>query len=341
MKQVFATANGKIILKEMPPATLRGIGAIVENVYSAISVGTEGMVLQRMGENPAAAGKELPLGYSSVGRVTKISEELADVRVGDHATCAGGGVANHAQECYLPQNLLTYCPPGIDPREAAFTTLGAIALQGLRRGRIECGDTVAVIGLGMVGQLAFQMAKAAGARVIALDMQETRLKLAERLGADLVVNARDKNAKETISEFTGKRGVDLAVVTAGSPTSAAPLVQALEIVRHRGRICVVGAVKCDFSRDLWFSKDAELTISQAYGPGRYDPQYEEEGRDYPYAYVRWTEGRNLEEVVRLLGTGQLKIAPLISHEFAFENAQEAYELIRTNPLDCLGVLLKY
>lgn len=298
-------------------------------------------MLRTRREKPVAAPGDIALGYSNAGIVVEATTQLDGLRPGDPVACQGGEYASHAEQCYVSRNLIARCRATVDLREAAFSTLGAIAMQGLRRGRIEVGETVAIIGLGMIGQLAVQIARAAGTRVIATDISEPRLKLASQLGADVVINAQAQNAVEVAQEYTGKRGVDLAVVTAGSPNSSAPLVQALQLVRHRGRVVVVGGVKCEFPRDIWYYKDAELLIATSYGPGRYDAQYEEHGHDYPIGYVRWTEGRNLQEFVRLLGDGLVKVNPLITHEFAFSRAAEAYELVIAKPNECLGVVLKY
>jgi len=188
MKQLYGTADGRVVIKEMPSPTLHGEGAIVQPKFSAISIGTEGTMLRerrdgvadshttkgfdttsRGREKPDPVAKDLALGYSNVGVILETSPELDGFRPGDTVTCAGGGFASHAQQCYVPRNLLAHCPAHVDLREAAFTTLGACAMQGLRRGRVELGETVAVIGLGMLGQLSVQMAKAAGARVVAVD----------------------------------------------------------------------------------------------------------------------------------------------------------------------------
>jgi threonine dehydrogenase-like Zn-dependent dehydrogenase len=338
LKQLFGTPDGRVTIKEMPAPTLRGEGAIVQPKFSAISIGTEGTMLRErragVGESHAVKGaaeaNDLVLGYSNVGVVLETSAGLNGFRPGDTVTCAGIGFASHAQLCYVPKNLLAHCPSNVDLREAAFTTLGACAMQGLRRGRVELGETVAVIGLGMLGQLVVQIARVAGARVIAVDPNEKRCELAKQFGAELLSQIT-----------TSSHGVDVAIITAGTPSSSAPLVQGLEMVRDRGRVVVVGNVKCEFPRDTWYYKDCELLISRSYGPGRYDPQYEDRGHDYPLGYVRWTEGRNLQEFVQLLGAGQVKVAPLITHEFPFDRAPEAYELLLARPRECLGVLLKY
>lgn len=341
MKQLFVSAEGQVRLKEVPSPSLRGSGALVKTQFSAISVGTEGTIIAQMRAKPDPNGAELGLGYSNSGVIEETSEHLDGFRPGDRVACAGGGWASHAERCYVPVNLLVACPSKIDPREAAFVTLGAVAMQGVRRGKTEVGETVAIIGLGMIGQLAVQIAKAAGTRVVAIDLNDARLKLASQMGADVALNAGSEKAVDAVNQFTDKRGVDVAVITAGAPNSSAPLVQAIEMVRHRGRVVVVGNVKCEFPRARWYYKDAELYIATSFGPGRYDPQYEEKGHDYPIGYVRWTEGRNLQEFIRLLGDGLVKIAPLITHEFPFDRATEAYELVLSKPGECLGVLLKY
>ena len=339
MKQLFGTAEGTVVIKEMPAPELRGTGAILQPKYSAISTGTESTMLRLWRAGHEAETKDLRLGYSTVGVVLESSPGLEGIRPGDLAAGAGIGFASHAQLCYVPKNLLSPCPAGVDLRQAAFTTLGACAMQGVRRGRVELGETVAIIGLGMLGQLAVQIAKAAGARVIAIDPLEARLKLAAQGGADVTLTVAA--ASQGVREATDGRGVDAAILTAGSPTSSAPLVQGLELTRDRGRVVVVGNMKCEFPRELWYYKDIELLISRSYGPGRYDSEYEEGGHDYPPGFVRWTEGRNLREFIRLLGAGRVNVTPLITHEVPFERAPEMYELLLAKPGECLGVLLKY
>lgn len=341
MKQLFLTTDGRIVLNDVPRPTLRSPGAITQTKFSAISAGTEGTIMRARRRNPDPKSSDLGLGYSNAGVILETGKGLDGFRPGDSVACEGGDYATHAQECFISKNLIARCPAHVDLREAAFSTLGAIALQGLRRANVELGETVAILGLGMIGQLAVQIAKAAGARVVAADINEARLKLASRLGADVAVQAQARNAVEVVREFTAKHGVDAAIITASTPGSSAPLVQGMEMARHRGRVVIVGNVLCEFPRDLWFYKDLDLRIATAYGPGRYDPQYEEHGHDYPIGYVRWTEGRNLQEFVRLLGDGLVKVAPLITHEFPFERAADAYETIMEKPDDCLGVVLRY
>lgn len=341
MKHVHLSIDGTLTLEEAPFPTLKGSGAITETKFSAISVGTEGTVLRNRRQTPEVNGVPFILGYSNAGVVLETSADYSAARPGDAVACAGGGWASHAERCYVPRNLLTRCPATVDLREACFSTLGAIAMQGVRRGRVEVGETVAVIGLGMIGQLAVQIAKAAGTRVIGIDLDEKRLKIASQNGADVTVNAQAGNAVDVVAEFTQKHGADVVLITAGSPNSGEPMVQALKMVRHRGRVVVVGALKCDFPRDIWYYKDAELLIATSYGPGRYDPQYEDHGHDYPIGHVRWTEGRNLQEFVRLLGDGLVKVAPLITHEFPFAKALEAYDTVLEKPGECLGVVLRY
>lgn len=341
MKQIFATGQGQVEMRDVETPSLKGAGAIIETRFSAISVGTEGLVLRNRRQSPDPAAQAFPLGYSNAGVVVETSADFSAVRPGDAVACAGGGWACHSQRCYVPRNLIARCSATVDPREAAFSTLGAIAMQGVRRGRVELGEAVAVLGLGMIGQLAVQIAKAAGTRVIGIDLDEKRIKIAAQLGADVTVNAQAGNAVDVVTEYTQKHGVDVVLITAGSPNSGETMVQALKMIRHRGRVVVVGALKCEFPRDIWYYKDAELLIATSYGPGRYDPQYEDHGHDYPIGYVRWTEGRNLQEFVRLLGDGLVKVAPLITHEYPFAKAIEAYDTVVQRPGECLGVVLRY
>jgi predicted dehydrogenase/NADPH:quinone reductase-like Zn-dependent oxidoreductase len=244
----------------------------------------------------------------------------------------------HAEYNVVPRNLLTRLPDGVDFESAAFTTLGAIALHGFRLAQPQIGETVAIIGMGLLGLLAGQIAAAAGCRVLGIDVNPERIALASLLDLQAVLR---EQAVETAQAFTTSRGFDNVLICADT-SSNDPVELAAVIARDRAKVVATGAVGLTFSRKLYYEKELSFINSRSYGPGRYDGSYEENGRDYPLGYVRWTEGRNFEAVVDLLASGKLKIAPMISHHFPIEQAAEAYEIItgkRKEPF--LGVLLTY
>lgn len=266
------------------------------------------------------------LGYSSAGVVIEVGAEVDDFQPGDVVACTGQGFASHAQVVAVPRRLVARVPEGVEPDEAAFGTLGAIALQGVRLGRVELGANVAVIGLGLVGQITVQLLAAAGCRILATDLVEERVKLAARHGAERAVTTGEVANANAERDFTRHRGFDCVFVTADS-SSSGPLELAARLARDKGRVVLVGLVKTEFPREEFYRKELELVVSRSTGPGRYDPEFEEEGLDYPYAYVRWTETRNLEAFLDLLAAGKIAVSHLISHRFPFEQAPEAYRLL--------------
>ncbi len=280
----------------------------------------------------------MPLGYSSAGVIEALGEGVEGWQVGERVACAGGGYAVHAEYAAVPVNLLARLPDEVDFEQAAFTTLGAIALHGFRLAETQIGETVAVIGLGLLGLLAAQIARAAGCRVLGIDLAPERVALARDLGLEAVARPE---AEAALAGFSRGRGADAVLICADTPSND-PVTLAGALARDRGRVVAVGAVGLEIPRKVYYEKELSFINSRSYGPGRYDPQYEEAGQDYPLGYVRWTEGRNLEAVVDLLASGGLKVRPLISHRFPIERAPEAYELIlgkRKEPF--LGVVLEY
>ena len=279
----------------------------------------------------------LPLGYSSAGWVEAVGAGVTSLRAGERVVCAGGG-AVHAEYAVVPENLTARLPAGVDFEAGAFATLGAIALHGFRLAKPQIGDRIAVIGLGLLGQLAMQIARAGGCVPYGIDLDSARVDLAVRLGGRA---AHRGEALETGAALSAGVGFDAVLVCAHTEDND-PLDLAGQLARDRGRVVVIGAVGMQVPRKLYYDKELQLTVSRSYGPGRYDPRYEESGVDYPIGYVRWTERRNIEAFVDLLGQGKVQVAPLISHRFPVEQAEQAYELILGGSEQAsLGVLLTY
>jgi predicted dehydrogenase/threonine dehydrogenase-like Zn-dependent dehydrogenase len=280
----------------------------------------------------------MPLGYSSAGTIVEIGQGLQGFKVGDRVACAGGGYAVHAEYAVVPQNLLAYVPDNVAFESAAFATLGAIAMHGFRLAGPQIGERVAIIGLGLLGLLSVEITKAAGCQVFGVDLAAERVALARKMGVEAVVR---EQAEEAAAAFSRGMGVDCVLICADS-ASDDPITLAGTIARDRANVVAVGAVGLNIPRREYFEKELNFINSRSYGPGRYDPSYEEGGQDYPLGYVRWTEGRNLASIVELMGAGRMDISPLISHRFPIEQAGEAYELITGKRQEAfLGVLLTY
>ncbi len=369
MRQLIQSyRSGEMEVAEVPPPSARPGGAVVRTVRSLVSAGTEKMVvdlarksllgkararpdlvrrvidtarkqgvLQTLRKVQTKLDTPIPLGYSSAGVVVELGEGVGEYRVGDRVACGGAGYANHADYNYVPRNLLARVPDGVSMEAASFATVGAIALQGVRQADPTLGERVAVLGLGLIGQLTAQLLKANGCRVLGFDPNPDRARLAETLGADRAVSGDLETAAE---QFCQGRGFDAVIVAASSP-DAGPLAQAGEIARARARVVVVGLVKMELPRSLYYRKELDLRMSMSYGPGRYDPDFEERGFDYPIAHVRWTEQRNLEAFLELAAAGRLRLDPLVTHRFAIQDALDAYGLISAGREPFLGVVLTY
>ncbi len=366
MKQVVLRSGAPFVADVPAPSPQSG-RVLVANSASVISSGTERASVQSGGgslpmraiRNPdlvvktlqharehgvketaelirGAVSDDAALGYSSAGIVLDTGG-IADFRVGQAVACAGAGKANHAEVVSVPGNLVAAVPDGVLVRDAAFTTLGAIAMQGVRRAEPTLGERVVVIGLGLLGLLTIQILRAAGCQVVGIEPVAARRELALSLGAETVLDPAD--AAAFVKDWSGGLGVDVAIVTA-STSSDAVLNGAIEMVRRKGRVVPVGDVGMAIERAPLYAREADVLISTSYGPGRYDPSYEEGGVDYPISYVRWTENRNMEEFLRLLATGQVQVAPLIGLELPAERAPEAYQAIKSETPP-LAVVLTY
>ena len=286
----------------------------------------------------------IPLGYSLVGTVIGVGHDVTDIAVGDRVAGAGLGHANHAEVVAIPRNLTAKTPDNVSDEQAAYATLGAIALHGLRQSDQQLGATVLVVGLGLVGQITVQLAVAAGLRVIGIDLDAEKVAIARDNGASAAFLSDDPTIEPTCLGMTGGHGVDAAILTAGSRESGAIFEDVAKLSRDRGRVVVVGDVKMDISRRSYFEKELKIVQSRSYGPGRYDPDYEIKGRDYPIGYVRWTEGRNLESFLQLIADRRIDPAKLTTHRFVIEKATEAYDLVtgKTKASGAaIGILLDY
>lgn len=370
MKQIVFSRRSAARLADVPVPALKRGSILVRTQFSAVSIGTERAagvggtnVLRKVLERPAqikqvldmvasqgvvAAAQRvtaaldawMPSGYSSSGIVVAIAEDVTEFRVGDRVACSGGGYAVHAEYCVVPRRLAVRIPDGVAIDGAAFATIGAVAMHGFRVGEVSLGETVAVIGLGIVGQLLCQIAAAAGARVIALDLDPQRAGLAASLSGGTQVNIAAGAEVAATLALTAERGVD-AVFLCAATSSDEPARLGMSIARDRGRVVVVGDVGLGIDRQLMYDKELDLRISRSYGPGRYDREYEERGHDYPYGYVRWTQQRNVESFLELLARGALKIEPLITHRTTLERAEQTLALLSNGDVRPLGVLLSY
>lgn len=294
----------------------------------------------------ARLGRPLQPGYSCAGTVVEVGAGVTDLRPGDRVACAGAGHAVHAELVCVPRNLVARVPDGLDLEAAAFTTVGAIALHAVRLADVELGERVAVIGLGVIGLIAAQLARAAGCLVLGIDVNPGRVALGRELGLErAVVHGRDDGESDDVGSvadaLTAGRGLDAVLVTAAT-SSSEPIRLAGELCRDRGRVVVVGAVGMEVPRGLFYAKELDLRVARSYGPGRYDPGYEEGGHDYPLGYVRWTENRNMEAFLALLSQGEVKVAPLATHRFPIQEGARAYALIGGESREpYLAILLTY
>jgi predicted dehydrogenase/threonine dehydrogenase-like Zn-dependent dehydrogenase len=281
-----------------------------------------------------------PMGYSNAGTVVAKGNLAEGFNVGDRVACAGAGIAAHAEYAAIPVNLAVKLPDNVPFNAAAFTTIGSIALQGIRRADLTFGETVVITGLGLLGLIAVQIAKAWGLVVIGLDLNPQRLELAKTMGADFCLMANDPDTEKTIKELTNGNGADAVIIYAAAKSSG-PANQALRICRRKARVVVVGSIGMDLQRDAMYLKELDFVMSTSYGPGRYDKSYELKGIDYPIGYVRWTENRNMMEFVRLLSTGQINVEPLISNTYTIDQAEEAYKSLVENPGQNISSLFLY
>ena len=361
-----------MVIQELPVPQLSSGMIMVKNHYSLISAGTEGSTVKAARKNLIGKAKERPqqvqqvltklkqqgivqtyravmkkldayspLGYSSAGEVIAVADDVEGFKVGDKVACAGAGYANHAEIVCVPVNLCVKLSPDADLSAACYNTLGSIALQGVRQADMRLGETCAVIGLGLIGQLACLELRASGVNVIGIDISAEMVKVAGEHCCDLAFSRNTPGLEEKILDFTNNLGVD-SVVIAAATSSLDPINFAGAICRKKGRIVVLGAVPTGFDREPYFyKKELDIRMSCSYGPGRYDLNYEEKGIDYPVAYVRWTEKRNMEAFQNLIHSHKIDPSYLTSHVFKFEEAPKAYDIVVNHSEPFMGILLEY
>lgn len=372
MKQVVQNyKSGELAVLDVPEPGCKAGGVLVRSAYSLISTGTEMMkvseagmsmlgkarsrpdqvakVMQSVATNgvPATYRKVMgkldsytPLGYSLCGVVEQVGAGIDDVKVGDLVACAGNEHALHAELNWVPKNLYTPVPDGLAPRHAAFGTVGSIAMQGVRQGEPQLGEVALVIGLGLIGQLVVQLLTAAGVRVVGADPDPARCELAERLGAAACGDPGSTAVESAVAELTDGHGVDQVYLAAGGGSNQ-PVELAARLCRDRGRVVDIGKCRLDLPWNAYYEKELDVRFSRSYGPGRYDPAYELEGRDYPIGYVRWTERRNLACFLDLAARGRVDVEPLISHVADFDDAVETYQRLKDGELKAVAVLFRY
>lgn len=374
MKQVIQNfKSGELYVDDVPLPSISEGMVLVENKFSLISAGTErgtvkvgkASLLGKAKQRPDLVAQVIQnikkeglkatldkvktkldslkaLGYSTSGVVSASMDTNNMFQVGDRVACAGQDYASHSEIVAIPQNLIAKIPDNVSFEDASYTTLGAIALQGVRQSEPTLGDNVCVIGLGLLGQITCQLLKANGCNVFGIDLSSRLVALANETVADNAMLRSDANLLATIDDFTNGHGFDSVIITAATPSND-PIELSAEIARKKGKIVVVGAVKMDIPRDPhFFRKELDLRMSCSYGPGRYDVNYEENGQDYPYAYVRWTEQRNMEAFLKLISNGSVNLKPLNTHIFDIVEAEKAYDIVLGKVEEfSLGILLKY
>jgi predicted dehydrogenase len=370
LKQVLIKSGG-VVVEDVPAPEVGARNVLVRVAYSCVSVGTEMSGVQSSGQSlyrralkqPARVAQVvrmareqgiartasmvqnkleqmIPTGYSAAGEIIAVGAEVEELRVGDRVACAGAGIANHAEIIDVPVNLAVKVPDALDLASASTVTLGAIALQGVRRANPTLGETIVVVGLGVLGQITAQLLQANGCRVIGVDLDGERIRLALEQGMDHGVDPATESYVERVSKLTNGFGADAVIVTAATPSHTV-VNEAMQACRRKGRVVLVGDVGLHLDRSELYRKELDLFISTSYGPGRYDAQYEEGGVDYPLPYVRWTENRNMEEYLRLLAAGKISLTKLREEPYPVARAPQAYEALKAEGRKPLFVLLEY
>lgn len=372
MKQISQNyKSGAIRLERVHAPAVRAGGVLVRTHYSVVSAGTEGMkvregklsylgkararpdqvikVLDTLRQQGLAAtyqkvmnklDKLNPLGYSLSGEVIAVGSGAEEFRIGQRVACAGAGYANHAEVNFIPKNLVVPVPEKVSMKHAAFATVGAIALQGFRQAEVQLGEITCVVGLGLLGQLLVQILRAAGAQVIGIDIVPSRCASALKCGSNAAMAPEDAGLQSVVTRLTGGYGVDAVFLTAGGSDNR-PLELAVDLARDRARIIDIGKTRLDLPWNACYLKELDVRFSRSYGPGRYDPVYEEQGIDYPIGYVRWTERRNMASFLDLVAEGRVQLDPIISSVRPFKEAEHVYEEIGEGKINGLATVFEY
>jgi predicted dehydrogenase/threonine dehydrogenase-like Zn-dependent dehydrogenase len=372
MKQIARNLKrGQITLEEVPLPSCKANGVVIKTHYSAVSIGTERMevknaemnYLQMAKSKPDQAKQVLntvakfgpkatyrivmnkldsliPMGYSCCGEVIETGSNIRDLVVGDFVACGGVGYASHSEYNYVPRNLCAKIPDGVSLKEASFTTIASIAMHAFRRSNVQIGDNVAVIGLGLLGQILIQIIKANGCNPFGFDIDSSKCVLAKENGASYTAIATDENIESVISPLTNGHGCDAVIVTTATKDNA-PIVLAGSIARDKANIVDVGITKMDIPWSLYYHKELNLIMSRSYGPGRYDSNYEEDGIDYPIGHIKWTENRNMISILNLLEQNKISFKPLISQQYNFEEAVNVYPELSKGGNSNLGIVWKF
>ncbi|MCD4828951.1 MAG: bi-domain-containing oxidoreductase [Candidatus Cloacimonetes bacterium] len=376
MKQLFQAA-GRILVENVPAPTLDHGEVLVQVHFSLISTGTETSSMRKQAEmsfgdkvsdtmkkvdqvktlvrekglstaankvheklfSTSVDDKMTAKGYSNAGMVIDIGAGVTRFKPGDRVACAGSGYASHAEFVCVPENLVAHVDDSVDLQKAAFTTVGCIAMHGIRRAAVTPGEIVVISGLGLLGLIAVQIAKAWGLKVIGIDLKEHRLNLALDVGADAVFMADRQDLVQQCIAFTGGQGVDAVIVSAAT-SSTDPVHDGFEMCRRKGRVVIVGDVGMDLRRDLMYNKELDLLMSTSYGPGRYDSNYEEKGQEYPLGYIRWTENRNMQEFLHMLKVKTVDTSMLVHAVLPIERGAEAFKIL-VDERNSIAVLLQY
>ncbi len=372
MKQLTQNIKkNELTIEDLPAPVCKSGGVLVQTIYSAVSVGTEVMKLKNADISYFQMARKKPeqlkdvlntlsqlgpvatyrkvmnkldslsgLGYSLVGEVIEVGKNVDLLKLGDIVACGGAGYANHSEVNFIPKNLCAKVPEGVDLKDASFTTIASIAMQGFRQTESQIGENVAVIGLGLLGQILVQIIQANGCRAFGFDISKSKCELAIANGAYFTEVVSKTDFEKEISAQTNGFGCDSVIITTGT-TSNNPIILAGKIARDKAKIVDIGITKMDLPWDLYYHKELDFRFSRSYGPGRYDAQYEENGIDYPIGHVRWTEQRNMMSILQLLKDKKLLFSKLITHEFDFADSEKAFLEIKDAKEDYLGVILKY
>ena len=359
---------GKIIIEEVPTPNLSKGHILVQNSFSAVSIGTEissvdiakKSLLEKAKSRPEDVKKVInlaksqgvlgayslamnqlsapsSLGYSSSGVVIGIGKGVEGFKIGDRVACGGSG---HSEIISVPKNLCAKIPAGVNQREASFTTIASIALQGVRQANIQLGDNVGIIGLGLIGLISSQLVSISGGKPIGIDLDKSAVEFVKENYSISAFERTEPALEEKISALTQNIGLDKIIITAGTKSND-PVKLSSKLLRDRGEVVVVGDVGLDIPRNPFYFKELSLKLSRSYGPGRYDKNYEEKGQDYPIGYVRWTENRNMQSILELLQFKKLKLDSLIGEEYDFSDAASVYERIINSKSASFGVVFRY